>query len=173
MNNIALNGSDIALYGLALTVLVLVNALLIGLGYLIYAASTKASRACSTDKEELPVTSGADPVALHISIDSLRDLVKRLESCLEQLQEQRTSISEHQQLSQRTFEVAAKLSSQGADAAEIVKICGLTQGEVELIQMLQSADNTVPRSLVEKEPATQLKQLSTDGMPTYAAQTLL
>ncbi len=121
---------DSLLYAVAITALVVSDVLLIVLGW--YALRQRSPQPDIAAPEKPP----QDLKALTFSVGMLGERLTRIESQLVRLQERNEQPSPSMEANHKAFEVAAKLADQGADVEELIKLCGLTCGEAELIKLL-------------------------------------
>ncbi|RMD71484.1 MAG: DUF2802 domain-containing protein [Gammaproteobacteria bacterium] len=103
----------------AVFALVVSDAALIFLGYVLYARRG----------EEGDKASKEDIHALQLSMATLLQRIARLESELRDLAQKPAE----QTAGNPLYELAARLIQRGADADELISVCGLTRGEAELL----------------------------------------
>lgn len=80
-------------------------------------------------------------------MQSLAGQIKHLDHRISGLRLDSGNAQPGEQAVRKMFEVAAKLSSRGSDIEDLVRLCGLTHGEAELVRLLNSGSLT-PESLV-------------------------
>ncbi len=74
-----------------------------------------------------------DIQALQLSFATLIKRLERVEDALQRLEGGKPAAAEHQ-----PYEVAARLIRRGAGVEELMSVCGLTQGEAELLLNLHA-----------------------------------
>ncbi|TVR60654.1 MAG: DUF2802 domain-containing protein [Candidatus Competibacteraceae bacterium] len=129
--------SDTMFQSIAIIALLVGNGMLVALGFLA-ARSYFAAANGATEAEQM---SGLrqDVKGVTLSLAAVSERLAKLEIQISQFRENMEQDgSPNRDSDQKTFKIATKLALQGADAEEIVELCGLARGEAELIRMLHS-----------------------------------
>lgn len=143
--------SDVVFQGIAIIALLVGNGILVALGFL-------ASRSYSPSANGAAETDGIsglrqDLKAVTLSLAAVSERLAKLEILMSQFRENVEQDGlPNRDSDQKTFKIATKLALQGADAEEIVELCGLARGEAELIRMLH-AKNQIKMSDLPRDPA--------------------
>ncbi len=139
---------DILFHGIAITALLVGNALLIALGFLAARLFSPASET-EAGREELP-NLHQDLKGVTLSLAALGERLMKLEVQIGQLREQGGSpgLPLNREADQKFFKVATKMALQGASVEEVMELCGLSRGEAELICMLHASNQVNPSSVV-------------------------
>lgn len=82
--------------------------------------------------------------AVREAVQTLTRSVERLHSRLGQLEQNQRVLPEVGEMNRKAVEVATRLAGTGADIAQIVSLCGVTEAEAELIQILQKGRSNSP-----------------------------
>jgi hypothetical protein len=146
--------NDILLYGIAITALLVSDVILVLLGALIYRVY-RQSQAQANDQDVSTQELRQDLKGLGMSLSVLGERLARLETQIGRLEDRQgqQAMSSNKEADHRSFQVATKMALQGADVEEIVTVCGLTQGEAELVRMLHAkhqADQNAPPQPIKK-----------------------
>ncbi len=141
--------SELLLYGIALTILVVSDLLLVALGVMawrLYHRSGPPQSSAAEDTERHGEVR-QDIKNLAVAMSMLGERLVRLEDHLERLQDRlqdrdqpQTGGGGSKDGERKAFEVATKLALKGANVEELITVCGLTRGEAELIRMLHSGE---------------------------------
>lgn len=143
-------------------------ALMVGNALLLWAGLWLAER--RGHKVKPPPPSALAPAAqrerdegIALALNTMGGELKQLSQRLEQLERRMSKLRQGEAATapgeeavRKMFEVAAKLSRQGSSAEDLVKLCGLTHGEAELVRLLHSVDPgavAVAKPAVDKESA--------------------
>lgn len=134
---------DILFHGIAIIALLLSNALLIMLGFMV--ARLRSATSEQELKQEVP-NLHQELKGVSLSLAALSERLVKLEIQIGQLRDQagHQPLPLNREAEQKSFKVATKLALQGASADEIVDLCGLARGEAELICMLHSSNQVSP-----------------------------
>lgn len=144
--------NEFLLYGIAITALLVSDVILVLLGALIY----RVYRQSQTQADDQNVSTQElrqDLKGLSVSLSVLGERLARLETQMVRLEDHQgqQAMSSNKEADHRSFQVATKMALQGADVEEIVNVCGLTQGEAELVRMLhakhQADQNASPQPI--------------------------
>lgn len=141
--------SELLLYGIALTVLVVSDVLLVVLGVVLWRQHQRSGppQSSAAEDAERHTELRQDVKSLAVALSMLGERLVRLEDHLERLQERLHERDQPQAAGggskdgeRKAFEVATKLALKGANVEELVNLCGLTRGEAELIRMLHAGE---------------------------------
>jgi hypothetical protein len=146
--------NEFLLYGIAITALLVSDVILVLLGVLIYRVY-RQSRVQANEQGVSTQDLRQDLKGLGVSLSVLGERLARLETQMGRLEDRQgqQTMPSNKEADHRSFQVAAKMALQGADVEEIVNVCGLTQGEAELVRMLHAkhqADQDAPSQPTKK-----------------------
>jgi predicted nuclease with TOPRIM domain len=150
--------NDILLYGIAITALLVSDVILMLLGALIYRVY-RQSQIQANDQNVSTQELRQDLKGLSVSLSVLGERLARLETQMGRLEDRQgqQAMSSNKEADHRSFQVATKMALQGADVEEIVHVCGLTQGEAELVRMLHAKHQADQKTSSQSTKQTRIK----------------
>jgi len=148
--------SDLLFQGIAMIALLIANAMLFGLGFIVARLNSAAPDA----EEDNPAGFSSlrqDLKGVTLSLAALGERLAKLELQIGQLRESadKQGSGLGRDSDQRSFKIATKLALQGANVDEIVELCGLARGEAELIRMLHANNQVNSGSLSSDDRSPQ------------------